>query len=273
MENCLVTKLKSVVENNNLETLGRLIVGRNYNSNDTPESSYFGVVRSVIGGGQKVTLTIIGDGYFSTSFGGVSIGKFVEVTKNAEGEASTLSLYTSNGNYKILVDNKYGFNNVYFPISYNINMADIYYTGISRISGDGYYGNVSELPLRIITLKILDSQYGKVNYTNADIERLVNLKSFTVESERFPRINTSTIGKLTLLEGNNQISSIQGRIEDFVANQRAGGRTTFGGNLNLKWIGSLGTVTFNGAVVSNVDNGIITWTSDTITFRGTTINA
>lgn len=273
MENCLVTKLKSVVENDNLGTLGRLIIGRNYNSSDTAESAYFGVSRSSIADGQKVTLTIVGDGYFSTSFDGESIGKVVEVTKNAEGESTTLSLYTSNGNYKILVDNKYYFNIPYFPISYSINMADIYYTKIPQVSGDGYYGNVSELPLRIYSLKILDSQYGKVNYTEADIARLVNLKSFSIASERLPRISTATIGKLTLLEGDNQISSIQGSIENFVANQRAGGRTTFSGNLNLKWIGSLGTVTFNGAVIQNVQNGIITWTYDTITFRGTTINA
>ena len=273
MENCLVTKLKSVVENDNLKKLGELVIGRKYNSSETANTAYFGVNRSFIADGQKVTLTIVGDGYFSTSFGGTSIGKVVEVTKNAEGQSAILSLYTSNGNYTILVNNKYEFNVSQFSGSYQINMADIYYTKITSIVGEGYYGNVSELPLRIMQLSIYNSQYGKVNYTDADIARLVNLTAFDVVSERFPRISTATIGKLTSLTGSNQISSIQGSIEDFVANQRAGGRTTFDGNLNLRWIGALGTVTFNGAVIANVDNGVITWTENTITFRGTTIDA
>ena len=272
MKNCLVTKLKSVVENDNLETLGRMIIRRNYNSGETADSAYFQVKRSDIEDGQKVTLTIVGDGYFSTSFGGGSIGKVVEVTKNAEGESEYFGLYTSNGNYTILVDNKYYFNNPQFSTSYSINMADIYYTKISNISAYSYYGNVSDLPLTIRAMTIRDSQYGTINYTDADIERLVNLINLTISSERFPRISTSTLGKL-LLEGTNYIIPTQGSIEDFVANQRAGGRVVFNGDLNLMWIGGFSDVTFNGAVIAFLESGVITWTADTITFRGTTINA
>ena len=273
MKNCFVKKYKSVVNNDNLETFGRLVIGRKYNSSETQSSAYFGVRRNTIPAGQKVTLTIDGDGYFSTSFGGASIGKVVEVTKNAEGEGATLNLYTSNGNYTILVDNKYQFGIGQLSASYQIDMADIYYTKIYSIAGAGYYGDVSKLPLRITELRIADEQYGKVNYTNADIARLVNLTAFEITSERFPRVSTATLGKLTKLVGSNIISSIQGSIEDFVANQRANGRTTFDGTLNLRWIGALHTVTFNGADIANTENGVITWTADTITFRGTTINA
>lgn len=273
MGNCLFTKLKSVVENDNLEKLGELVIVRKYNSSETTDTAYFGVNRTRIADGQKITLTIVGDGYFSNSFGGTSIGKVVELTKNSAEESGIKNLWTSNGNYTILVDNKYNFSIGQFPASYQINMADIYYTKIGSIVGVGYYGDVSKLPLRITQLSLEDSQYGKVNYTDADIERLVNLTALKVASERFPRVSTAALGKLTSLVGNNQISSIEGSIEDFVANQRAGGRTTFDGNLNLKWIGALGTVTFNGDVISNVQDGIITWTADTITFRGTTIDA
>lgn len=272
MSDCLVTKLKGVVDNDNLEKLGVLKINRVYNANETQNSAYLGVVRSEIPAGKTVVLKIIGDGYFADTYGGASIGKEVEVS--SEQSTAVRNLYTSNGNYEIEIHNKYDFRVNQLSKDYHTKIDDVFWTKIIGINGEGYYGSLGSLDANKITsVNLADSQYGAVTYTNEDIAKLINITSFSVASERFERIDTNTLGKLINLVGANQVSVLQGSIEDFVAEQRAGGRTTFSETLNLKWIGALGLVTFNGATISNVQDGYITWTASTITFRGTTIDA
>ena len=241
-------------------------------SNETQDSAYLGVSRNSIPAGRTVVLRIIGDGYFADTYGGASIGKEVEVS--SEQSTSVRNLYTSNGNYEIEIHNKYDFKGTQLSKDYHTKIDDIFWTKIESIYGEGYYGSLGSLDANKINyVGLVDSQYGSVTYTNEDIAKLINVTGFSVASERFQIIDTITLGKLINLVGNNQVSVLRGSIEDFVAEQRAGGRITFEGTLNLRWIGALGLVTFNGATISNVQDGYITWTASTITFRGTTIDA
>ena len=273
MGNCLKTQLKEVVDNSNLDKLGVLRIQRVYNESDNPDIAYLGINRSVIPDGEVVTLTIVGDGYFTRSYGGASVGKTYEVRKPVLDEPSTLSLWTSNGDYTIEVDNKYAFCLNQSPKDYKVKIDDTFYTSIEIIAGIGYYGNLANVdPTKITFVKFENEQLHTVTYKEEDITRLSLLTHLSLV-EAFPEIKMSILGTLIHLTGTMQIACASGSIEQFVAAQRAGGRTTFDGTLNLRWLGAKGLVTFNGSTIPNVEAGNLTWTENTITFRGTTINA
>lgn len=271
MENCLVTKLKASVNNNSLPKLGVLTLERVYIANETSSDAQLGIPRKLLPEGVDFTLTIIGDGYFSSQYGGESIGKEITVRK----ASSNTAYYTSNGNYKIEVNPKYGYIIASLPNSMRCNVSETFGTGISVLQGIGYYGMLSAANPEVVTKIIISSaQKDTLYYSSEDIGKFVNLTQLYFDNaEGFKEIKTSDLGKLIAITGANQLPCVSGSIEEFVRVQRANGRTSFADTLNLSYIGKSGKVTFDGQVIENIAAGVITWTASTITFRGVTITA
>lgn len=273
MKNCNQSIIDVNSESNNLPKLGVLCLKRVYVEDEDATDATLSTQRRLIPEGKTITFTIIGDGYFMSTYGGQSIGKEVTVQKGS----SNLSYYTSNGNYDIEIKEKYdftlGLNNSQRAIRCDI--ADTYYTLTKIITSPGMYGDLGKAnPEHITTISIYSQQLGKVYYKSEDIGKFVNVTQIGFDTvDGFPEINMSDFGKLVSITGWNQIPCAVGSIEEFVAAQRAGGRTTFDGTLNLSYIGFSGKVTFNGSVIENVAVGNITWTASTITFRDVTITA
>ena len=272
---CFYTKLKSVIMNDDLEKLGEMRIQRNYIDNEVASNAYMSVSRNSIPVGETLEIEIIGDGFFSISYGGDSLGKKLEITR--QGGASAIdqnAFHTSNGTYVIVINSKYNYNSSQINKGYDVDFSQIFYTPISYVSGVGYKGNFADLNTsKINYINMGDGNVGKIIYTDEDIKGLTLLTNLTLFSILFPEISMSALGHLINLQGNNNIMCAKGSIEDFVTAQRANGRTSFSDTLNLKWLGEAGKVTFNGATIATGENGLLTWTANTITFRGETINA
>ena len=100
MENCLVTKLKAVVNNESLPKFG-IISFNVVNSTGYSEN----VCKLSLKAAQQVKLEIDGDGYMASTFAGLSNPS--QRTKEMVIEPSD-SIYFSNGPYKVNLYNKYG---------------------------------------------------------------------------------------------------------------------------------------------------------------------
>ena len=85
---CFYTKLKSVIMNDDLEKLGEMRIQRNYIDNEVASNAYMSVSRNSIPVGETLEIEIIGDGFFSISYGGDSLGKKLEITR--QGGASAI---------------------------------------------------------------------------------------------------------------------------------------------------------------------------------------
>lgn len=98
MENCLVTKLKAVVNNDNLSKFGILTI-RTKTLIGTPNISQQCCL--VISAKESVTLKVIG-GYCSTNENNIETDKLTEVTF-----VNQKILYFKNADYRIEISNKY----------------------------------------------------------------------------------------------------------------------------------------------------------------------
>lgn len=83
--------------------------------------------------------------------------------------------------------------------------------------------------------------------------------------------NISELGKLNgLVELQFLTSMVTGSLEEFVLNARSVGRTS--GSVILGWLNDTG-VTFNGETITKKEESKLEWTANTITWDGTTISA
>lgn len=102
MENCLVTKLKGVVQNDNLNKIGslRFHVSIPSDADYNSESMYFRA-EPLVENGKSIKVEIVGDGYFRNSRqDSTSRGKIVTITGPEE-------LIPSSGNYDIIISEYY----------------------------------------------------------------------------------------------------------------------------------------------------------------------
>lgn len=162
--NCLVTKLKSVVNNDNLRKVGcikmHVIVGANASI-------------SRLGGETSpyCSVEIIGDGHFSSTSGGSdNIG-----TKRV----SDTSLYPSAGEYDIEISNKYALTTLVMSsiTVVSVDTSDFDYTNLRLLANFKTRKGVSfnELPDGIFnsTLGSLNFDDGQ-NYAALDVMKLMN---------------------------------------------------------------------------------------------------
>lgn len=282
--NCLVTKLKAVVNNDSLPRFDEIVVKVASGSFQICNSTKETVIRS-----NKNSLSLTSGG---TGLSTVTVPK-------ASSTASMTTVYV-NQECTIYVP-QYYLNRFYFT---PIEDVDIKNVGLSSVSGcyisipsSNTQVSLGSLPrnIRSIAPSMCSFVFDEDEYPNlisvsVNVSNRVWVVNAAEMAQKLPAIRQynlwSTADNSTgsfddfglckdLTETNGELKSYHGSgtIEGFVANQRgtAGGRpakTT--GTVKLQYLGS---ITFNGSVVNTTTEKTLSWTADTITFDGTTINA
>lgn len=259
MENCLVTKLKKDVANDNLPKLGVLKLHLHPTTYDL-----------VIGPskGKSVKLNVL-DGKH-VEIGGVNVSEM------------TLTYNTS---IKIVEDatiemeSKYDIKHLGSFMSTNLLLVSdlVYLTSLTELSKCTLYGKLSDLA-KLSTLRTLNmydnrddnfEDYSENNYRTS--LRALNITIFSrtwctqhdlsFEGTCMP----DTLEEIYLGDG-----SFKGSIESFVVGIRSNGKTV--GSIQIA-NNANPNVTFQGNSIGDTDYKQLSWTSDTITYNGVTINA
>lgn len=274
--NCLVTTLKATVDNPNLSKLGYLKVDVKRKNNPSSFSQKL-ILRGTIGnsygyGTREFNCTIVGDGYFTNTYGGESIGK--EVTLSA----SKKTVYCSNGNYTLLIDNKYSINTIngvilcnnsdYFS-DYNTFVGDNYdLSSIDSITNSYklkfvqscilFYNGDTQNPNLLVELLSTDTNLitfkcAKIN-VSADLDIFADISRPVTEITLWPTTranvvgNISSLGKCRSLQFLNlDYTSCTGSIEELAAAQVEGANPRTSGTLTVSLVGNE-TITYNGSV-------------------------
>ena len=97
MGKCLITKLNGSVQNDSLLRIGEFCIKVSKVESPTADSQRF-----VVNNSKDSQLRIIGDGYFTNETLSENKGKVLDITANTE-----TTVYLSNGDYEIVVSEKY----------------------------------------------------------------------------------------------------------------------------------------------------------------------
>lgn len=269
--NCLVTKLKSVVNNDNLMGLGELKIKRV--AVGSSDGNKFIAASLSNEPGNKVSLHIVGNGNFLTAKNGTIIGKDLELEYGIRTD-----VFTSDGDYDIIVKNKYNFKPNAFEAGYHVEIADLFYTRCAFIDGLGFYGNISDAnPENIINVTLPNGS--SIKAPLKDFGKLHNLIMLSAPS-CITGGELKDAGSLILLSNPNCSLGLEitGSIEAFVVAQRAA-RVAAGldaGNstgIIFRYLGAGGKISFDGSYITNTAINKITWTTTTITLgQGSNIN-
>lgn len=289
---CLVTKLKGVVNNNNLTKLDELEI-------EFITSGFFSVTcfqdNPIVVRANAQVLSFSENGPFVD-----------ELVASEEHEYSPGSgyviIYISNPS-KVFVDQKY--RNLLLAIDSNtkakLNVS--YCSRLNRFIISQPIGNIGELPITLNTVEVgnyssncagfalADSVYNNLNnfssFTAFDmsveeiVEKFINVTSLQIYASDDGKYGVkgsfNLLGKLkyiTVLYG----TLTEGTIEGFVENARkpveqgGAGRST--GSISYRYLGKSGGITFNGTpIIYDGTDRTFSWTESTITCDGTTINA
>ena len=262
MGNCLVTKLKGVVDNDNLPVFGELklhVMKVNPNTQICVEGVPFENI-SVVGGTTELTPV-------RTPFDG------------------WISVATA-GNHTLKVQGKYDITQLY-----DVGLEDEedikYITGLTTLKLGIYNSSLGlTLDSGITTLGTFDKMpnlsylYLAAPKLTGNITDLLSVHANTLETivivavrdySKFTML-MSDLGKFpNILNFDNvAFSPIQGSIESFVASQRGVGKMEKSMN-NIPWMGGNGKITWKGTTIENVQQNLLSWTATTITFNGETI--
>lgn len=219
MENCLVTKLKSTVDNDSLKKLGVLTF--------VSQSGFF----------------IRMDSPVEVFIDGVS-----------QGMKNTQFYYDQAAEHTIELKNKYALTSFQTYANAGVELSELSYLvnctsiNFSAQSASGITGNLSD---------IFNCDACTAFTMGGSLNVLGNIK---VLAEKFPSLSTLVFS----------VELVTGSIEEFVRQYRAQGRTT--GTINTL-ISYNGRITFNGEYVNQTSASDMSWTENTITFDGVTINA
>ena len=286
--NCLVTKLKDVVDNENLLKLDEFMI--DVYQVESPTNQSQAVFFTEPGIDANFECTIIGDGYFTQTYGGSSIGKTVTLSK------TNYTVYCSNGNYKIKVTNKYAVRYIsgptfnvpsitfkYCPI-YIINMLSnqngYHYDGVFceewaptlnkiniRTEGHGVSYNLEHICKTFKNLKYLDFFHsttlsGDIKHLkeiNEIIDIQLSITDISGDISDLYDLNITRLNQFSIFKRNN----VTGALEDLISAWRT-----------QKESGSLATdttetkITIFGTTITTGSR--IEWTANTITCNGHT---
>lgn len=107
MAQCLITKLKGVVNDDSIMHLGELRIKVSSASEPTGKTQGLNVQFS-----KDVSLEIIGDGYFTDNTLSQNLGKTMKVTSQSASQST--NIYHSNGDYEIAILDKYSLGKLTF---------------------------------------------------------------------------------------------------------------------------------------------------------------
>lgn len=269
MENCLVTTLKSEIQNDNLRKITE--VGLSFE-----ENGYLGILSTI----------------------GITIRANANILSvEGSGNAPSNSLEIPSGSFESIIVS--GTGKVFLPYA---SISRLWSTGVCNFEGtlEGmsllYDMNVSNskgvvnfgfIPNSIRSFTVSSSAlynfkgtYSVLTTLNLGVDASVrditlqdlvthcpNIHIFTASG--FENETTAILGNLPLTSSVGP--QVSGSLEQYVASQRAKGRTE--GSTSFKWFGD-GHNTFNGVeIVSGGTAKTLSWTATTITFDGTTIEA
>lgn len=268
MNECLVTKLKSSIQDESLPYLGGIVIEK-WARENTVDNAYFSITMEKPG-----SISILNDSVFYIQ------NTTTPDTNNLKEKsliAGQNSLYAdpSNG-VKLLIRNKYDIKSLIIS-SASLHLDDLKFSKnlislhLSSFRGEGE--NIDSLKglTNLRTIKISES-----NYTlEGDISSLSNIKSLTAlnVTKSLIKGNIAVLGALTSL---NELSiadtNISGSIESFVNAQIAAGRTSatvsFPYARVCKYITYMGSpLNGNSYLQPASDSNKLSWTSDgTITW-------
>lgn len=256
MENCLVTKLKGVVDNDNLPIYGKAVI-------------------------------VVGTGDPSLLFNKNTVVKVLGGTVNGQTEISvnagsplliTSSTIVSDGTYGegqvgLQID-KYSLTGIERPISFDAE--DIVYSPLSSIQ------TISSTSVR--NAESLTAHFTEQTFTQFNIQSnniAINLTELGSNgtmvvvrtlgcSNVYGSLDKAGMSPLSTQFSTPNTKNVSLNIETFVGYHRAAGRTT--GSFSLPYLGAC-NCTFNGESVANLASNSLSWTATTITLNGVTINA
>lgn len=263
MENCLVTKLKGTVDNNNLKKLGVLTIKySNYSSFDANVNFAIQTV------GTGVTVKAV-DSYFVNS-SGVNIGDTLNISSNTD----SYVLPAPVGSGTIEIHNKYNLKSLKVTDTKfdAINTSEIDYlvnveTIRVRLVGSLEYAKMLS-QISIFEQKIFNNVFGDIS----NFAGHTHLTELNLSNQRDVDGNILSVGEciaLTKLSIGGTI--VYGTIESFVQAQRVA-RVAAGlseGNsvgITMSYLSTC-NVTFDGSPVPATFNSgcVLTWTGNTMT--------
>ena len=238
---CLVIKLKEVIENDKLSIFNGIVIT---GINTAQIYSRFN------GGNTVITWEIIGDGYFATSSGD-NLGK---VINQSQFPTNSVPLnINSNSDVTLIIKNVNELKEL--SLANFSTRGEMKTDGVENINANhftiksGVYG-------RFMDFDISDLQYS-MDIESVDISFLSNIKGDITE----------IFGdKTNLTRFDAHTSGLSGTIESFVQAQRSNGRTT--GTITNGVDRTWGVCTIGGQLAL----GNLSWTSDSITCGDVTVD-
>ena len=290
--NCLVTKLKSTVNDNSLLKVGEMFIDIIEQESPTNQTN-----RLYLNTGNIADLIIeVENGEANITLDENMASGWTNKITLVKNVFPSAPIFVRNGNYRVKVSSKYNLSEIgrwtssIFQYAISVDTKYLKYstntvTIISRLSGNlanlkgctqltklvaiasNVTGSLSDLaPLTALTqLNLLNS----VNVTGS----LSDLAPLTALTQLSLTANSNVVGDikdirqpLTIMAVHS--TQITGELIEFVKTQRSAGRTT-GSCSNGGWWGS--NITFNGV---NPGGGTqtLTWTENTITNNGVAVN-
>lgn len=269
MNECLVTTLKSVVNDDNLHKLGDIIAEKRSDIENTSDYCYMKFASP-----DDLSVEIINDGQFCEFDSGTpnpSAGKTVvlpaEITQQIWVTMGTRFRIMPRYNMTEWSCNRTNIN--FDDFSYMSNLKNIYATFVNEVTGS--LATIANLP--VLESFIMSGDTGKRVQIYDTIEVFAKQKTLRM----FGCMRTYVQGDLTIAFGSNTNierleiadTNITGSIESFVTAQIAAGRSN--GSITIPYIKNC-KLTFEGTPVSTNENvhassNTISWTSDgTITW-------
>ena len=271
MADCLLTKLKASVTDVLLPKLGVItldIVGSTFDANSF-------VRFSIASGLGNIVLKLKGTAHFTNSTNTEDRGQ--ELTYG--GPQSNLYVWISDGTGVVEIENKYGLALLSPSTRLNGNVKELDFTGVSNLEGAGWRGLISDLPTTIQEVNY-SANFG-LSGSVKDFSRLVDATRLSVIGipATVQSCDISDFGALVDLTyfrmtWQSQSRKLTGSIEEFVASQRANGRTVVSSTSPVvtQYLNE-NAVTFNGAAITGGTAKNLYWDASTITYDGVTITA
>lgn len=289
MGNCIVTKLNGTVNNSSLKKLGHVVYEL---KNPSTEAFY------ILGASKGGVIAEIRGAKFDSGHYGTQVidDTHISVGTNTTNNPTFEIKDIESANVEVEVYDKNSITQIGYSI---INLKDFDYSNLISIYNSTLFGHTSILT-KFVDLSVLQSSGGNLTGNISNLSGLTDLIRLSIVDANItgnisslsglinlteldlgncPEVHgdiaalgtLTSLNKLNLWHGSTIINQYSGSLESFVAAQRANGRTV--NSTGISGIYGLDGVTFNGSLIAYKLNRVLTWTADTITFDGVTVNA
>lgn len=240
MENCLVTKLKSVVDNSNLNVLGRLN-GETYLRVETPNTGYVFISAAT---SNTVKITVLDENVYVTQVGvgGTLIDGKTCLLGNKDVTYPGFSVTPKTQKVKVYVDNKYELSDIVLDQGSNIDIKELKYTKIESFKNYGITkGHISDFPSTLVSLSLyggIDNPVTTEEFLKFNLQRAVLntlSRNLTGDFINFAHMTSAVSFNLTG-------TSVTGSLNAFIRKQIENGRSSCD-KLNIGY--NVGRCTFN----------------------------